>query len=101
GSLVPADGVVLAATDCFMSEAVLTGESFPVEKRAGLVAEHCGLAARTNCISLGTNVRSGTARALVVRTGSATEFGAIAHRLTLRPPETEFDRGIRRFGYLL
>jgi Mg2+-importing ATPase len=37
----------------------------------------------------------------VVQTGAATEFGAIAHRLTLRPPETEFDRGIRRFGYLL
>src|SRR5262249_45270405 len=48
-----------------------------------------------------TNVRSGTARCLVVKTGSATEIGAIAHRILLRPPETEFDRGIRRFGYLL
>jgi Mg2+-importing ATPase len=56
---------------------------------------------RTNCVFLGTNVRSGTARCLVVATGSATQFGAIAHRLMLRPPETEFDRGIRRFGYLL
>lgn len=56
---------------------------------------------RTNCVFLGTNVRSGTARCLIVNTGSATEFGAIAHRLTLRPPDTEFDRGVRRFGYLL
>jgi Mg2+-importing ATPase len=52
-------------------------------------------------VFLGTNVRSGTARCLVVRTGAATEFGAVAARLNLRPPETEFDRGIRRFGYLL
>jgi Mg2+-importing ATPase len=50
---------------------------------------------------MGTNVRSGFARLLVVRTGAATEFGAIARRLVLRPPETEFDRGIRHFGYLL
>ena len=101
GSLVPADSVVLDATDCFVSEAVLTGESFPVEKKPGIVPASSGLAKRTNCVSLGTNVRSGTARCLVVKTGSSTEFGAIAHRLTLRPPETEFDRGIRRFGYLL
>jgi Mg2+-importing ATPase len=46
-------------------------------------------------------VRSGTARCLVVRVGGATEFGQIARRLVLRPPETEFDRGTRRFGYLL
>jgi Mg2+-importing ATPase len=46
-------------------------------------------------------VRSGTARCLVVATGPSTEFGAIAHRLSLRPPDTEFDKGIRRFGYLL
>jgi Mg2+-importing ATPase len=50
---------------------------------------------------MGTNVRSGTARVLVVHTGRATELGAIAHRLRLRPPETEFDRGLRHFGYLL
>jgi Mg2+-importing ATPase len=101
GSLVPADAVVLEAIDCFVSEAVLTGESFPVDKRAGVVAPHTPLARRTNCVFLGTNVRSGTARCLVVQTGPATEFGSIAHRLALRPPETDFDRGIRRFGYLL
>jgi Mg2+-importing ATPase len=101
GSLVPADALMLEATDFFVSEAVLTGESFPVQKRAGAVAASAGLAARTNCVYMGTNVRSGVARCLVVATGAATEFGAIAGRLTLRPPETEFDRGVRRFGYLL
>ncbi len=101
GSMVPADVAVLEAADCFVSEAMLTGESFPVEKRPGVVALDVPLAQRTNCAFLGTNVRSGTARCLVVATGPATQFGAIAHRLTLRPPETEFDRGIRRFGGLL
>jgi P-type Mg2+ transporter len=101
GSLVPADGVLLEATDFFVSEAVLTGESFPVQKQPGLVDAAAELVERTNCVFLGTNVRSGTARCLVVATGSVTAFGAIAHRLTLRPPETEFDRGIRHFGYLV
>lgn len=101
GSLVPADAVILEATDFFLSEAVLTGESFPIQKKPGAVDPSAELVERTNCVFLGTNVRSGTARCLVVNTGPATEFGAIAHRLTLRPPETEFDRGIRRFGYLL
>ena len=89
GCLVPADGSIVDARDFFVSEAVLTGESFPVEKFAG------------DRVFLGTNVRSGTARCRVEATGRATAFGRIAHRLALRPPETEFDRGIRRFGYLL
>ncbi|MFN8063027.1 MAG: magnesium-translocating P-type ATPase [Vicinamibacterales bacterium] len=101
GSLVPADGVVIDHADFFVSEAVLTGESFPVDKRPGVVRAEASLRERSNCVFFGTNVRSGTARVLVTSTGSATEFGAIAHRLTLRPPETEFDRGIRHFGYLL
>jgi P-type Mg2+ transporter len=101
GSLVPADGVILEAADFFVSESVLTGESFPVEKRPGAVAPAAGLRDRLNCVFLGTNARSGTARCLIVATGWKTQFGAIAHRLTLRPPETEFDRGLRRFGHLL
>ena len=101
GSLVPADAVVLEATDCHVSEAVLTGESFAVEKRPGVAPADASLARRTNVMYLGSNVRSGMARCLVVAIGAATEYGAIAQRLSLRPPETEFDRGLRRFGYLL
>jgi Mg2+-importing ATPase len=101
GSLVPADAVLLEATDFVVSEAVLTGESFPVQKTPGVLDASAALVERTNCVFLGTNVRSGTARGLVVATGPATEFGAIAHRLTSRPPDTEFDRGVRRFGGLL
>ncbi len=101
GSLVPADARLIDATDLFVSESLLTGESFPVEKRVGLVPAGATLTQRTNCVFLGTNVRSGIARAVVVATGSATEFGAIAVRLEHEAPETDFDRGIRRFGYLL
>jgi Mg2+-importing ATPase len=64
GSLAPADCAVLDATDCFVSEAVLTGESFPVEKAAGAVEIAAPLAKRTNCVFLGTNVR-GAARPAV------------------------------------
>jgi P-type Mg2+ transporter len=101
GSLIPADGVVLEARDFFVNQAVLTGETFPVEKEPGPVAAHAGLAERINCVFMGTSARSGTARALIVHTGAGTAFGQIAERLTLRPPETEFERGIRRFGNLL
>ena len=101
GSLVPADGVLLESTDSYVSESVLTGESFPAEKTCGACAAGTPLARRSNCVFMGTNVRSGTARLLVVATGPSTEFGGIAHRLALKPPETEFDRGVRRFGYLL
>ncbi|HEY3230680.1 MAG TPA: HAD-IC family P-type ATPase, partial [Roseiflexaceae bacterium] len=101
GSRVPADGVVLEAKDLYVNQAVLTGETFPAEKQATPVAAGASLAERTNGVFLGTSVRSGSARALVVQTGTATAFGQIADRLTLRPPETDFERGIRRLGYLL
>lgn len=101
GSLIPADGIVIEANDFFVNQAVLTGETFPAEKKPGSTAADSDLAERTNNVFMGTNVRSGTARALVVRTGTATEFGQIADKLTARPLETEFESGIRRFGYLL
>jgi Mg2+-importing ATPase len=101
GSLVPADGVLLRARDFYVNQAVLTGETFPVEHTPGMVPPEAGIPERTNCVFMGTNVRSGTAEALVVRTGVSTIFGQISKRLTLRPPETEFERGIRRFGHLL
>jgi Mg2+-importing ATPase len=101
GALVPADAVLWDATDLHVNEAILTGETFPAEKHAGVVPAGAPLAARSNCVFAGTNVRTGTARALVVATGAATAFGQIAGRLKLRPPETEFDRGVRQFGTLL
>jgi Mg2+-importing ATPase len=101
GNLIPADGVVIEAQDFLVSEASMTGESFPVEKKAGVIAADAPLAERTNTVFLGASVRSGTAKVLVVRTGHLTVFGVIAARLRARQPETDFARGIRQFGYLL
>ncbi len=101
GNLIPADGLVLDAADFLVSEAAMTGESFPVEKRPGKVAADAPISARTNAVFLGASVRSGTARVLAVKTGRQSEFGAIAARLRGRPEETDFARGVRRFGYLL
>jgi len=101
GSSIPADCLLLIAQDLFVDEAALTGESFPVAKTPGTVPPDAPLARRHNALFLGTHVISGTGQAVVVHTGKATEFGAIAARMRLRPPETEFEHGVRRFGYLL
>jgi len=101
GNLVPADGRILEARDFLVSEAGMTGESFPVEKQPGIVPADAPLSRRTNAVFLGASVRSGTARVLVVETGRRTNFGAIAARLRAREPETDFARGLRQFGYLL
>jgi P-type Mg2+ transporter len=101
GSLVPADGIVLETNDFFVNQAVLTGEAFPVEKTPGIVPAKASLVERTNCVFMGTSVRSGMAHILVVQTGKSTVFGQIAEHLSLRPVQTEFERGIQSFGYLL
>lgn len=101
GTLIPADGIVLAAKDFFVNQAVLTGETFPVEKVVGVVNVKAGLAARTNMVFMGTSAGTGTAQMLVVQTGRTTVFGQIADKLRLRADDTEFERGIRRFGNLL
>ncbi len=101
GNLIPADGIVLETKDFLVSEASVTGESFPVEKHPGVIPANAPISARTNSVFLGTSVRSGTAIVLVVQTGRDTVFGQTAARLSAAAPETEFQRGIREFGYLL
>lgn len=101
GNLIPADGLVIEATDFLVNESSLTGESFPVEKRPGTVPPETPLVGRTNAVYLGASVQSGKAKILAVETGRRTAFGEIVARLKARPPETEFGRGIRQFGYLL
>jgi Mg2+-importing ATPase len=101
GAAIPADCRILRSTDLFVDESTLTGESYPVEKDVGVLAEDVPLARRSNALFQGSHVVSGTGRALVVRTGARTVFGEIAERLRLRPPETEFERGLRHFGGML
>ncbi|HEY9629534.1 MAG TPA: magnesium-translocating P-type ATPase [Coleofasciculaceae cyanobacterium] len=101
GKNIPGDCLVLESKDLTVDEAALTGETYPVDKLSGILPTETGLSQRTNSLYLGTHVISGTAKAVVVRTGKETEFGKVSERLKLRPPETEFERGLSQFGYFL
>jgi Mg2+-importing ATPase len=101
GSIIPADGILLEENVLYVNQAALTGESFPQDKVVDAAPKAAGLAARTNCVFMGTNVQSGSGLALIVQTGRATAFGQIAEDIKKKTPETEFERGIRGFGNLL
>jgi P-type Mg2+ transporter len=107
GDLVPADARLLQTKDLHVNQAALTGESLPVEKEASVkgaaMVETAAVpsANARNAVFLGTSIVSGTAIAVVTATGPATAFGDIAARLAARPPETEFERGTKQFGYLI
>jgi Mg2+-importing ATPase len=102
GVLVPADGRVLESRDFFVNQSLLTGEAYPVEKRAfDGTALGGDPAAAANAVFMGTTVISGTARALVCRTGPQTAVGQIGESLLARPPATAFEVGTRRFGLLI
>jgi Mg2+-importing ATPase len=92
GDLVPADARLVDAKDLFVNEAALTGESLPRERHVG---HGDGVVFR------GTSVVSGVGTAVVTATGPATQFGHVVLQLAARPPETEFERGTRRFGLLI
>ena len=94
GDLVPADAALVLAKDLHVQQAALTGESLPIEKNAAGGDED-------RRVFLGTSIVSGSAEAIVTATGRATRFGDIAARLSARAPETEFERGTRRFGFLI
>ena len=102
GDLAPADARLLDSKDLHVRESALTGESLPVDKAAGdLPAGQHTIADASNSLFLGTAVQTGIGTAVIVRTGKDTAFGAIAQRLAMRPPETEFGRGIRHFGMMI
>ncbi|MCE0489115.1 magnesium-translocating P-type ATPase [Pantoea sp. Mb-10] len=111
GDLVPADVRLLDSRDLFISQAILTGESLPVEKYdvTGHVASKGahGQGAGASLLELGsiclmgTNVSSGSAKAVVVATGSDTYFGSLATSIVGDRPQTAFDRGVNSVSWLL
>jgi Mg2+-importing ATPase len=101
GDGIPGDCLLIESRDLFIDEAALTGETFPVEKSVRELPPGTPLSGRINSLWMGTHVVSGTAKAVIVHTGTDTEFGKIEKRLSLRQPMTEFERGIKNFGYLL
>ena len=100
GDMLPADCLIIEANELHANEASLTGESYPTAKIAGIVDAKTELTKRTNCLWEGTNIVSGTAKALVINTGSKTIFGAIAKSASATV-ETKFEKGIKDFGYFL
>ncbi|HXU92942.1 MAG TPA: magnesium-translocating P-type ATPase [Gallionella sp.] len=102
GDLVPADGIVLEAHDLFIKQALLTGESYPVEKRVGTLSDSAtDLQEATNAVFMGTSVISGRGRMLVVKTGASTAIGDIADSVSRPSPPSSFEIGTRRFGMLI
>jgi P-type Mg2+ transporter len=109
GDMIPADVRVLTAKDLFVSQAMLTGESIPVEKHAtpqGVIgnaihsSSRSALDLETACY-MGSNVVSGTATAVVAVTGNSSYFGAMAKDIAGARPLTSFDRGISRVSWML
>ena len=102
GSLIPADLRILSAKDFFVTQSALTGESMPVEKSSE-ANQPPGRAPfeYANACFMGSNVLSGTARAVVVATGARTYFGSLAEKLLARREATSFDKGVRGFTWLM
>jgi len=101
GDIIPADCLLLGSDQLFVDEAAFTGESFPAEKKAVILPAATPLMKRSNTLFMGSSVISGMATAVIVTTGKKTEFGKIAAGLQRQSAETDFERGIRKFGYLL
>jgi Mg2+-importing ATPase len=106
GDLVPADGRLLESRDLAVQQSMLTGESLPADKNATAAGPDKSTDGGAdpnapNLVFLGTSVVSGTATVLAIATGPKTVFGDIAVRLASRVPETEFERGLRRFSLLI
>lgn len=101
GDIIPGDCILLEANDLHVNESTLTGESFPAEKGPGAQAPDTPLSKRKNSVFQGTSVVNGTAKVLVVLTGMHTEFGEISAELGMHQPETSFESGIKKFGYMI
>lgn len=100
GDLIPADGIVIEARDLFVKQSVLTGETYPVEKRPGPPGGS-DMQEATNAVFMGTSVISGSGRVVVARTGTQTAIGGIADSLSRPAGATSFELGTRRFGMLI
>lgn len=103
GDMIPADCRVIHSKDLFVSQAMLTGESLPVEKRESTIksTEKKSPLELDNICFMGTNVVSGTAKAVAVTTGNLTYFGSIGKAITGKRAETSFDKGVNKVSWLL
>lgn len=102
GDMIPADLRIISCKDLSINQASLTGESFPVDKVPVPIQPKSNSASDlTNIAFMGSSVISGTGLGVVIKTGLATQFGAISKKLASMPIETGFDKGIRKFTWLM
>ena len=103
GDMIPADCRVIQSKDLFVSQAMLTGESLPVEKRNLPIrdADEKSPLELDNICFMGTNVVSGSATAMIVTTGNQTYFGSLSKAIVGKRAETSFDKGVNKVSYLL
>jgi P-type Mg2+ transporter len=102
GDMVPGDVRLIAAKDLFVIQSTLTGESLPVEKAdTPDIRDKISAIERHNLCFLGTSVESGSATAVIVTTGSQTYFGKVARSLIGQQAEAAFDKGVKKFTWLM
>jgi len=97
GDMIPADLRIISAKDLFVNQATLTGESMPVEKLSENKKQSGAVADAENLAFMGSSVVSGTALGVVLKTGSFTQFGNLAVRLSTMTVQTSFEKGVNRF----
>jgi P-type Mg2+ transporter len=102
GDMIPGDVRLIAAKDLFIIQATLTGESLPVEKSDACdTRPNLSPIEHSNLCFLGTSVESGSATAVIAATGTQTYFGKMASSIAGQQVETAFDKGVKRFVYLM
>jgi Mg2+-importing ATPase len=102
GDMIPADLRIVSCKDLFINQASLTGESFPIEKIADPIhPKSRAISELTNIAFMGSSVVSGTGLGVAVKTGIATQFGELSRKLATMAMETSFDKGIRKFTWLM
>ncbi|MGX7202175.1 magnesium-translocating P-type ATPase [Enterococcus plantarum] len=102
GDMIPADIRLTKTKDLFVSQSAMTGESYPVEKRADYKLK--GNSVETeyeNIVFMGSNVISGSAEGIVVSVGDNTLFGKVAQDVSDKNPQTNFEVGISKTSWLL
>lgn len=101
GDMIPADLRILGAKDLFVSQSALTGESEAVEKLGDTFPQREALTDTANLAFLGSNVVSGSAKALVLAVGNDTMLGRMAKELNTKPPKTTFEKGVNSVSWVL
>ncbi|HFL0881212.1 TPA: magnesium-translocating P-type ATPase [Enterococcus faecium] len=102
GDMIPADMRLLSAKDLFISQAALTGESYPVEKHAKVCEDdQQSETSYENLVFMGSNVISGSAEGIIVSVGNETLFGHVAETLSEKPIQSSFELGIHKTSMLL